>query len=271
MDVKGIGSVYRRKLSKAAESSKGSLTPEHVCKSLNITRQEAGRLLSRWHKAGWLRKIKRGFYILIPVESSPDELSIENPWIIVSKLFEPGYIGGFSAIKHWDLSEQIFETITYFTTKNIKDRNPKYSGLKLQLKSIDKSKLFGTKTLWIESTKIQVSDPSKTLVDLLDDPSLVGGMRVVFDFFKTYFESEYKNMDLIIEYTLKMKNKTIFKRLGFLLELLSFSDEKVLNKIKINISKGYSNFDPAIKSVRIIKKWNLKIPNSWIAEYDRKK
>lgn len=270
-EVLGIGSTYRKKLAKAIEGSKGSLTPEHVSRSLNVSKQEAGRLLSRWHKAGWLRRIKRGFYILIPVESSPDELAIENPILIVSKLFEPGYVGGFSAIKHWDLSEQIFETTMYFTTKKIKDRNPKYSGLKIQLKSIDESKLFGTKTVWFDSTKVQISDPSKTIVDLLDDPGLVGGMRIVSDFLKSYLESEYKNIDLIIDYAGRMKNKTIFKRLGFLLETYNLVENNIVEKIKLNISTGNSNFDPTIKNIRIIKKWNLKIPASWVTEYDRKK
>ena len=270
-EAEGIGPTYRKKLSKAVEGSRGSLTPEHVSQSLNVSKQEAGRLLSRWHKAGWLRRIKRGFYILIPVESSPNELAIENPLLIVSKLFEPGYVGGFSAIKHWDLSEQIFEITMYFTTKKIKERNPKYSGLKIHLKVINKSKLFGTKTVWFDSTKVQISDPSKTIIDLLDEPGLVGGMRVVSDFFKNYLDSEHKNIDLMIDYAGRMKNKTIFKRLGFMLELLNATDDKTLEKIKSNISTGYSNFDPAIKNIRIIKKWNLKIPSSWITEYDRKK
>src|ERR1700677_2413470 len=128
-DIKGIGTVSRGKLSKAINSSKGGLTPRSVSEALGVSRQEAGRLLSRWSDAGWLQRIKRGFYISIPVESSPDRLAIENPWVVVSKIFSPGYIGGFSAIKHWDFSEQIFETITFYTTKKIKDRHPRYSGL----------------------------------------------------------------------------------------------------------------------------------------------
>jgi len=271
MAVEGIGATSRRNLSKVIESSKGSITPAYVSQVLHVSRQEAGRLLARWCKSGWLRRIKRGFYIPVPLESSPDSLAIENPWAIVAKIFEPGYIAGFSAIKHWDLSEQIFETTTYFTTKKIKEKSPSYAGIRLQLKNIDKSKLFGTKTVWIDSTKVQVSDPSKTIVDLLDDPAIGGGMRATLEFFKTYLESEHKNIKLLLEYAARMKNKTIFKRLGFLLELLNVVDNKTLNAIRARISKGYSDFDPTIDNGRIIKKWNLRIPVSWAADYDRKK
>ena len=93
-----------------------------------------------------------------------------------------------------------------------------YGGIKFKLKTIRPYKVFGTKTVWRGSVKIQVSDSSKTIIDLLDDPALGGGMRVIKDFFIEYWESGYRNIDRLIEYAEKMKNKTIFKRLGFLLE-----------------------------------------------------
>jgi predicted transcriptional regulator of viral defense system len=270
-EAAGIGSKYREKLSKVIRASKDGITSEIVAKTLNVNKQEAGRLLARWSKTGWLRRIKRGFYVSVPFEFGPNQLAIENPWVVVSKIFSPGYIGGFSAIKHWDLSEQIFETTVFFTTKKIHTREPKYSGLKIRLKSIDKSKLFGTKTVWFNSSKLLVSDPSKTIVDILDEPSIVGGMTIVRDFFQSYLDSEFKNINLLIEYAGKMKNETIFKRLGFLIELIMPNEKLLLDKIKKNISSGYSKFDPSVENKRIIKRWNLKVPVSWLGTDDRKK
>ncbi len=267
----GIGTAYRQKLSKVIGSTKGGITPTAVSRTLGVSPQEAGRLLSRWSKAGWLRRIKRGFYVSVAVESAPHQLALENSWAVASKIFSPGYIGGFSAIKHWDLSEQIFETIMFFTTRKIHDRSPKYSGLKLRLKSINPDKLFGTKTIWIDSSKILVSDPSKTIVDILDEPGLVGGMAIARDFFQAYLDSEHRNIPLIIEYASRMKNQTIFKRLGFLLELGAPEEQKMLESIRDRISAGYSKFDPSAANTRIIKRWNLKVPSSWLGAHDRKK
>jgi predicted transcriptional regulator of viral defense system len=263
--ISGIGKVSREKLSKVISSSKEGITSVIVAKALNVNKQEAGRLLARWSKAGWLRRIKRGFYISVPVEFGPNQLAIENPWVVVSEIFSPGYIGGFSAIKHWDLSEQIFETIVFFTTKKVHDREPKYSGLKIRLKSISEAKLFGTKTIWINSSKITVSDPSKTIVDILDEPYIVGGMTIVRDFFQSYLDSEHKNLPLMIDYVARMKNDTIFKRLGFLMEMLAPGEKALLEEIKSKISSGYSKFDPSVENSRILKRWNLKIPKSWIS------
>ncbi len=266
--MEGIGKHSRLKLSKVISKSKEGLTPALVESVLSVNKQEAGRLLSRWEKAGWLQRIKRGFYISIPVEASPGELAIENPWAIVSNIFSPGYIAGFSAIKHWDLSEQLFETVVYFTTKKTNILNPNYSGIKIHLKNIKSEKLFGTKTIWIGTVKVQVSDPSRTMIDFLDDPSLAGGMAIVKDFFNNYLDSKYKNIPLLIQYAEKFGNQTVFKRLGFLCEVTSAVDEDTLEKIRQRISKGYSNFDSITSTTKMVRRWNLKVPISWMKQHD---
>jgi hypothetical protein len=60
-----------------------------------------------------------------------------------------------------------------------------------------------------------------------------------------------------------MKNKTILKRLGFLMEAEGLYDLiKDLN-LPGKISKGYSLFDPNVKNNLVIRKWNLRIPETW--------
>ena len=269
--LSGIGKKSRNRLKVVIEASKGLLTPEFVSKVLLLSRFEAARLLSRWNKAGWLKRVKRGVYLPVQLETDPDEIAIENSWQIAEKIFSPGYIGGFSAIKYWDFSEQIFENTDYFTVKQVPSRTVIYGGIKFKLKTIRPYKIFGTKTVWRDSVKIQISDSSKTIIDLLDDPALGGGMRVIKDFFIEYWKSEYRNIDLLINYAGKMKNKTIFKRLGFLLETGEFLDPETINRLREKISSGYSDFDTTMKNIHFIRKWNLKIPSSWKEKYDLKK
>ena len=269
--LSGIGKKSRNRLKALMEASKGPLTPEFVSEVLSLSRFEAARLLSRWNEAGWLKRVKRGVYLLVQLENDPNSMAIEDSWQIAEKIFSPGYIGGFSAIKYWDFSEQIFEYTVYFTIKQVPLRKVVYGGIKFKLKTIKPYKIFGTKTVWRDSVKTQVSDPSKTIIDLLDDPALGGGMRTVKDFFTEYWESEYRNMDMLINYAEKMKNKTIFKRLGFLLETGNFLESETINQLRKKISSGYSKFDTTMKNVHCIRKWNLKIPSSWRKEYYFKK
>jgi predicted transcriptional regulator of viral defense system len=55
------------------------------------------------------------------------------------------------------------------------------------VKTIDPSKLFGIKTIWKEETKVSVSDPSRTIIDVLNDPAIGGGMRNIVEMLREYF------------------------------------------------------------------------------------
>ncbi|MCK5541781.1 MAG: hypothetical protein KAI40_03745 [Desulfobacterales bacterium] len=270
-EIAGIGKSYRRKLSRVLERNFGVITARLVSETLDVSTQESGRLLSRWCKNGWLLRIKRGAYIPIPIDSTSNKIILEEPFLIAEMVYGPGYVAGFSAAKHWDFSEQIIETITYFTCKKVKDRNPSHGGIKFKLKTINRRKVFGLKTLWIANKKIKISDPSKTMVDLLDDPKLVGGMSIVGDFFSEYFDSKYYDIELLIKYAKGMNNKTIFKRLGLLFEIKFNVSDEILSIILDNISTGLSKFDLTTPSDCIITKWQLKASKFWKKEYDRKK
>jgi len=267
----GIGKKSRERLGQVLETNPAIVTSTNVEKELNVSNSEACRLLSRWHKSGWLHRVKRGVYVPASIESDRDSFTIEEPFLIADSIYAPGYIGAFSAIKHWDLSEQIIETTYYLTTKKVKDRNPVHASTKFKLKTITESKIFGTKTLWYGSKKVKISDPTKTIVDILDDPKLVGGMTIVKDVFHEYLESDYVNLELLIEYAEKMNNRTIFKRLGFLVDTLSDENSVSFNTLEAHISYGYSEFDPLVKGEVIVEKWKLKVPLSWKRKYDRKK
>jgi len=270
-ELSGIGKSYRNKLSRVLENNYSVINAKLVSETLNISAQESGRLLSRWNKSGWIKRIKRGSYIPIPLESTTSKVIVEEPFLVVDSLYGPGYIAGFSAIKHWDLSEQIFESVTYFTLNKVKSRNPIHGGIKFKLKTITEHKVFGLKSLWIGSKKIKISDPSKTIIDLLDDPKIVGGITIIIDFFSEYMESDHYDLELLIQYANQMKNKTIFKRLGLLYETIFNADEDVLSIFLKHISSGFSEFDPTVPSRYNIAKWRLKTSEFWKKKYDRKK
>lgn len=271
MNSKGIGTEGRRRLAKVISAAKGVITPVIAAKALGVSRQEAGRLLSRWQNSGWLKRVKRGVYVPVPLEDADSEHAIEEPWLVVSKVYGPGYVGGFSAVKHWDLSEQIFETVTFLTTKVVPERSPTIGGIKVKLKTISEKKNFATKTVWIDNVKVLVSDPTKTMADFLDDPSLAGGMRVVRDVFDEYMNSEYKDLPKLVSYAEKMGNRTILKRLGFLLETMGLSSEVEPLELKDRLSKGNSDFDPLVENDVIVNRWSLRVPRVWKKEYDRER
>ena len=270
-NLAGIGKTYRAKLSRVLERHSGVITPAIVSDVLDVSAQESGRLLARWHHSGWVQRIKRGVYLPIALSSTSSEPVIEEPFLIAEAIYAPGYVGGFSAVKHWDFSEQIIETVTYFTVKPVRDRAPVHAGVAFKLKTVTPQKLFGLKTLWLGTTKIAISDPTKTLVDLLDDPGLVGGMSIVKDILSEYIESSHYDFNLLIDYGEQLGNKTVFKRLGFLLDTCFTISENEQSALLERLSTGYSSFDTLTDSVYTNAKWRLKLSPSWKQLYDREK
>lgn len=270
-DLAGIGKTYRAKLSRVLERHSGVITPAAVSAVLDVPTQESGRLLARWHHNGWVQRIKRGVYLPIALSSTSTEPVIEEPYLIADAIYGPGYVGGFSAVKHWDFSEQIIETITYFTVKAVRDRAPTHAGVTFRLKTVTAHKLFGLKTLWFGSTKIAISDPAKTMVDLLDDPSLVGGMSIVKDILGEYIESSHYDFDLLVKYGELLGNGTVFKRLGFLLDTCFTLTHTQHTSLQAKLSSGYSKFDSLTDADFTNSTWRLKLSPSWKQLYDREK
>ena len=263
-------------------------------KILGLSRVQTSKTLSNWARQGWLKRVAAGVYIPVPLGMSDDEQVLNDPWIAIPELFPVYYIGGLSAAHHWELTEQTFRNTFVFTTKTVRSKVFLIQGQKFITKTIKKQKMFGTERIWREHKKIFISDIHKTLIDMLDDPLVGGGIQHVSYCFDTFIElrqrkhrllqirDETKNRKLLgdddlresslnkdfkklIDYSKKMGNGNIFKRLGFLAEQNPQSMELAI-ECKKYLTKGYAKLDPSIKCDKLITKWRLWIPSFWEKE-----
>lgn len=271
----GIGKLSRYRLSKVIREVKGGcINTKTVAKVLKVPESKARTFVSLWARNGWLFRVRRGVYLHVDIAAkSPDQV-IVDPWIVANELFSPCYVGGWSAAQHWDFTEQIFESTLIITQRHINGKKQSAGNLHFLIKKLGKEKMFGLKEIWKEQIKVQVSDPHKTIVDMLDDPSLGGGIRSTIDFIQKYLFSSHFDSITLFEYVKKMNNKAIFKRLGFLVSKLKPNSIELIKNCMQNISQGNSQLDPGSKGKRLIKKWNLWIPEgfemqmNW-ADHDR--
>lgn len=259
----GLGKLERKRLTRIARNTKGTITVKEAANILSITSIRAAKILARWTKKGWLLRVRRGLYVPIPLESRTTDISLEDPWLVAVRLFAPCYIGGWSAAEYWDLTDQIYRTIVVLTAKKIRKRNEVISGTKFLARTISMKNIFGTKNVWRGVAKVLVSDSTRTIIDMLSDPQLGGGIRPTVDMFNNYLSSDNKQMDLLIEYAQRLSNGAVFKRLGFLLERLAPEEKEAINLCKSAITKGNTELDPTLAKYQLITKWRLWLPKSW--------
>jgi predicted transcriptional regulator of viral defense system len=265
-ELSGLGKESRKQLRDVLVATQGTITVEQAAKALKLPLDKTAKLLSRWSKQGWLRRVRRGLYVPVPLEAASPEIAIEDPWIIAENLFAPCYVGGWTAAEYWDLTEQIFNAIVVLTTTKPRDRKPVIAGINFFLKTIASECLFGTKPVWRGKTKVQVSDPGRTIIDLLDDPRLGGGIRPCYDIMVSYLNSENKNIPLLLEYAEKLGNGAVFKRMGYLIERVLPEEKEFLSQCLSRMTKGKSKLDPSLPGDRLVTKWQLWVPDSWKEE-----
>ncbi len=262
-ELKGFDSKYRRYFSKLAGNGAKPFTIKEAALLLNVPYDSAKKILNRLARSGWLYRIKKGLYIAAsPTVTIPDQI-VEDPWILANSLFDPCYIGGWDAISFWDYTDQIFIHTFVYTTCPQKKSTQTYLGHTFIVRKIPKEDFFGLKTEWRNNVKIKMSDPSRTIIDLLEAPQQFGGSSVLNEILTEYLRSDHKNIPLLVDYALAIKNKAVIKRLGYLLERKGLLSSDLNTKLLANLSPGKVKLVPTQDCSSLVTKWQLWIPREW--------
>jgi predicted transcriptional regulator of viral defense system len=252
----------RERLSAVVRRAPDLVTVDDASKALNVDRVTAAKTLARWTRQGWLKRVRRGLYLPVPLATPRDAQVLEDTWSLVPQLFSPGYVGGASAAHHWGLTEQIFRTVFVYTAAPVRQSEQTVQGIRFLVHHLREEHLFGTRPLWRGRVKIQVSDVHRTIIDILDDPASGGGVRHVADCLDAYFQRKDTDHKRLIEYGDKLGNGAIFKRLGFLAERMG-GPHDLLTACSERLTQGVAKLDPALPSPRILRRWRLWLPESW--------
>jgi len=259
-NLAGIEGNTRTRLTEILRNSKPVFTVNEASELLGIPPKAMAKMMARWVEQGWLIRVRRGAYMPVPQEArSPNDVS-EDPKIVAARLFDPCYLGGWTAAEQWGLTEQIFRTIVVLTPRKINSRRPKIRSSQFLIKTIPQGQFFGMKTVWRDNMRINFSDPTKTVVDMLNDPTLSAGARNLWDVLKAYLSSNERNISSLFDYSKRMNNGAIFKRLGYLLEKYGLNDEITMQKVRKNLTAGNARLDPAMPSEKLITRWRLFVP-----------
>src|SRR3989338_894532 len=193
LNLAGLGKKSRERLALLLRNSKNVVSLKEATSILKMPKAQTVTFLSRLCRNGWLSRVGPGIYIPVSVESKSADPVTEDSWVIAQRLFDPCYIGGWSAAEHWDLTEQIFRSVLVITAGKVRPKKIEAGGAEYFLKMTPKKNLFGSVDIWRNNVKVRISDPSKTIIDILNDPEIGGGIRPAFDFLKSYMRSKNKN------------------------------------------------------------------------------
>ena len=203
-----------------------------------------------------IQRIKKGHYLLIPARAGYETKWREEVTKFIDELLDEYYIGYWTALNLWHLTEQIPHTVFIATTK--RKRGLTYDKtVPIQFITLNPKKFFGYTTMKTNNTQFKISDPEKTIIDSLDLPQYSGGITEIAKALK-----HEHNPDTLIEYADRLGNKTVHKRLGYLIQSLNLNyPEEMIIQLREKISEGYSWLDPTQpKQIHHYNtEWNLKV------------
>jgi len=194
---------------------KNIFTFEEALKISNTQRSVLWTILSRLEKRGWIERIEKGKYVIIPLGAERGKYTL-NEFVIGSMLVKPYAIAYWSALHFYSLTEQIPNTVFIQTTARKKRQKIRIFGVEYRIIRVKKSKLFGTRKEWIEEMQVNITDKEKTIVDCLDKPQYCGGIIEVAKALK----NDKFDKNKLFNYTKRIGNSGVIRRLGYLCDLL---------------------------------------------------
>lgn len=245
---KGIGKKSALLLSMLAEKNKNLFTIDDAISILHENRPALIKLLYDLTKKGWLQRLTKGKYLILPLEAGANPAFTEHEFIIASALIKPYYISYWSALHYYGLTEQVSKTIFIATIK--RKREITIHGLTFKFITLTKKKFFGFTKRLINNQEINLAEREKGIIDCIDQPRNCGGMSEISKAIEN--ANDELNIKKLIAYAKKMKNAAILNRLGYLSEILK-------KPLKIKPSRHYVLLDPLNKNKGgYNKKWMVR-------------
>jgi predicted transcriptional regulator of viral defense system len=224
-------------------------------------------VLGRLESKGWLRRLERGTYLIIPLEAGPTRDWSESALVIATHLIQPAAVAYWSALHYWNMTEQVPRTVFVQSTRRKHRRRIEILGIPFRFVTVVETKFFGVIQRTLSGKPIYLTDREKTLLDAADRPDLSGGIDQLAQALRvTYPDVDWQRLD---EYLIRFGIGSLTKRLGYLVETLELPipdrKERLANWQR-SLSAGIVLLEPGGgRTGRIVTRWRLRVNSdeSW--------
>ena len=216
-------------------------------------------ILSRLVRKGWLQRLQRGRYMVVPLEAGPERNWSENAWIVASHLIHPAAVAYWSALHYWAMTEQVPRIVFVQSTR--RKRPARVSGVRFRFVTLSQSRFFGVSRRTLDGKVFYVTDREKTMLDAAARPDLSGGIGQLAEALRSSVgEMNWERLD---QYLIRWGGGTPVKRLGYLADALEIDvpdRERRLQTWQQMISQGVSLLEPgSAPTGRVITRWRVRL------------
>jgi len=238
-----LGPTETRLLNRLAADGHVVFSTAQARAALDNGGQDINKLLYHLTRKRWLLRLEKGKYLILPLEAGMVGLYSAHEFVIAAHLVQPYAIAYASALSFHALSDLLPHTVFVATTRRKTEVTVEELGLRFRFITLAPYKFFGIQTVTIEDQPVRITTPSKTLVDGLDRPELCGGVVELAKGLERYARDGANWAQLTAD-AQRLGNRTVFKRLGYLVEVLGLEVGEWIDRWRAEISSGETLLDP---------------------------
>ena len=239
---------------------------EEASTILDIAGPGLRKLLHRLSDKGWLKRLERGKYLIIPLQAGPAAQWTEHEYLIAAALATPYYLAYATPLHYYGYSDLPLNPVTIAVTR---PKRPVVIGsLTYRFVLVKPPQFFGYQPVSLLGRTIHMAEREKAVVDAFDRPHLVRGILEAAK--GLYFGKAELDWDKLIAYSLKLENQTARRRLGFWMELLAVGEERWWSRLEKSTGHSYALLEPAgLSTGRHNARWRLivNLPERQLLEW----
>jgi len=237
-----------RKLAAAGQRVFTADAAREVAPSVGLSSGYFRQALHHLVRDGWIVRLKKGHYALAGTVPGTHPL---HEFEVAMALVSPAAISHWSAMSHHGLTEQVPRRVFVLTTaravprRRDKPEAPVPPGYRVgettyQFVQVKPERFFGVEQVWVNESRVSITDPERTLLDGLMAPQYCGDFAEVLHAFEV--RAPKLDLERIIGYALKLDAATA-KRLGWVLERQGIAADR-LEPLRSVPIKGYRLLNP---------------------------
>lgn len=214
--------------------------------------KELQKFLAPLVNKGILVRLIPGLYSIVPFEQGYTKTYMGNPYVVAREIIrhkykekDPQYfISHASAFELHQMVTQPQLVVFASVTKQIKQKI-NIMGTEFHFVTCRKKDYFGFKKLWVDKSEmILVSDLERTIIDGLKIPEYCGGITEIAK--GLWMRRHELNLDKLVDYAERIDKGSVYRRLGFLLELYNIENSNAIERLQRKLSTGYQLLDPTL-------------------------
>lgn len=235
---------------------------------LRTSRQRAAEVIYRLKKKGRILEVRKGRYVLVPARAGREGYWAENVYRVVDAILaEPYYVGFWSALNYWGLTEQVPRVVHVVIPGRRKGFE--FQGQGVRFVTLRQDRIFGFTTEALRPGEFRVSDREKTVLDCLLVPAYCGGITEIA---KALSEGDAEFRWTRMEaYVRRLRVDAVRRRLGYILEVLDLAAS--VRRRMSRGSRGFLWLDPSAPRERLgySREWGLilNVPSDELREAGR--